>query len=185
MSAQSVDARLNVRRAVIGDAAGISHVHVEAWRSAYAGLLPAPLLANLDVERRLTYWTHELESSRSTNNAAWILEQDGRVVGFANFGPCRDADRQAPGDRELYAIYLLDSQWGRGHGRALATEAFAGLPDEATSVSLWVLAGNERAIRFYRSLGFEFDGTVRHEVLGGIEVVERRYVRVLPLRPPR
>jgi RimJ/RimL family protein N-acetyltransferase len=48
------------------------------------------------------------------------------------------------------------------------------------SASLWVLAGNDRALRFYESLGFRPDGVVRDEVLGGQPVTELRLLRSLP-----
>jgi len=163
-----------VRLAIPADAEAVSHVHVEAWRVAYAGLLPSALLASLDVERRLAYWSQELMTPQTPGNMAWVLEVDGIVVGFANLGPCRDADRQQSGDWELFAIYLLADQWGRGRGRALALTALQAVPEHCTSLTLWVLAGNDRAIRFYESLGFTPDGMERQEVLGGDDVREIR-----------
>jgi hypothetical protein len=41
-----------VRRAVSGDAASIARVHVESWRSTYAGIVPEAYLRSLDVDLR-------------------------------------------------------------------------------------------------------------------------------------
>jgi hypothetical protein len=50
-----------------------------------------------------------------------------------------------------------------------------------TEAVLWVLAGNERAERFYRSDGWTSDGRRRIELIwGGIAVDEVRYRRGLP-----
>ena len=45
---------------------------------------------------------------------------------------------------------------------------------------LWVLAGNERAQRFYRADGWHADGGRREEVVWGVRADEVRYVRSVP-----
>ncbi|MDQ2754638.1 MAG: GNAT family N-acetyltransferase, partial [Actinomycetota bacterium] len=57
-----------------------------------------------------------------------------------------------------------DQLAGCGHRRAL----------------LWVLVGNERAERFYRTDGWTSDGSRRLEDVHGITVDEIRYRRDLP-----
>ena len=42
-----------------------------------------------------------------------------------------------------------------------------------------VLAGNQRAIRFYRASGWSADGVVKHVQIGGKDVTEARYRRVI------
>jgi ribosomal protein S18 acetylase RimI-like enzyme len=108
-----------------------------------------------------------------------VLEHDGLVVGFAATGPCRDEDRSGPADAELYAIYLSPEHWGRRRGWTLAEAVLRAIPAAAASVSLWVLADNARALRFYAGLGFRPDGVEREEVLG-VPVRELRLVRPLP-----
>jgi ribosomal protein S18 acetylase RimI-like enzyme len=50
----------------------------------------------------------------------------------------------------------------------------------AARVTLWVLAKNERAIRFYRVAGFTEDVGSRKSIqIGGVSVDEVRYVRQL------
>lgn len=168
-----------VRLATAADAAGISRVHVDSWRSAYAGLMPDDLIASRTVERRLAYWSRLLSAPPLPQSAVWVLEDDGVVVGFASTGPCRDDDRAEPTDLELYAIYLSPDSWGRGMGRSLAEAALCGLPPTGTSVSLWVLADNARALGFYAALGFQPDGGEREEVLG-VPMRELRLSRHLP-----
>ena len=168
-----------VRLATSADAAGISRVHVDSWRSAYAGLLPGDVIASRTVERRLAYWSRLLSALPGEQSATWVLEDDGVVVGFASTGPCRDDDRADPRDFELYAIYLSPDHWGHGMGRSLAEAALRGLPLTGSTVSLWVLADNDRALRFYAALGFTSDGAQREEVLG-VPLRELRLARHLP-----
>lgn len=57
---------------------------------------------------------------------------------------------------------------GRGVGHALLHEAIGTAP-----AYLWVLDGNDRAIRFYERQGFRLDGATKTEPVG----VEHRMVR--------
>ncbi|MCA9947454.1 MAG: GNAT family N-acetyltransferase, partial [Anaerolineales bacterium] len=66
-------------------------------------------------------------------------------------------------------------------GAALMQEGLARLQALGfLAVSLWVLAGNNRAIRFYEQFGFKPDGTTKVENRpGGLELHEVRYVNKL------
>ena len=44
-------------------------------------------------------------------------------------------------------------------------------------IALWVLKGNEKAVRFYERCGFRFDGTERDITLG-TPVTERRMIYI-------
>jgi ribosomal protein S18 acetylase RimI-like enzyme len=57
------------------------------------------------------------------------------------------------------------------------TAALQRLDASDIPVSLWVLEGNERAVRFYRRHGFVPDGATKPEVIGDADVVELRLVR--------
>jgi RimJ/RimL family protein N-acetyltransferase len=60
------------------------------------------------------------------------------------------------------------SAYGTGVGHALCEAAIGSDP-----AYLWVLDGNERAIRFYERQDFRFDGATKLEEFG----LERRMVR--------
>jgi len=78
---------------------------------------------------------------------------------------------------ELYALYLLPAWWSAGVGRALMTSVLDALRgDRYRRVTLWVLADNARARRFYERAGFTLDGGTN--VLTGLGgVLEVRYTR--------
>lgn len=170
-----------VRRATAADAAAISRLHVSSWREAYTGLLPDDLLANQSFERRLQYWAKVLDPLEVSPSVFWVVADGETVLGFASAGPSRDADRVGEDFWEVFAIYLSADHWGLGLGSALFRQALLSAAQEAVAASLWVLDGNERAIRFYERHGFSHDGTVRVETLGGQQVRELRYTRQLPL----
>mgnify|MGYP002624588398 CR=1 FL=1 len=158
------------------DTAQIAAVHVQSWQAAYRGLLPDDFLENLSLERRIEQWQRALSIPA---NDVLVYEDEVQVVGFVSYGRTRDEDLDQQKTGEIYAIYLLPDRWGKGFGAALMREGLARLEKQGyQAVSLWVLAGNERAIHFYEQFGFKSDGTTKIENRsGGLELHEVRYVR--------
>lgn len=124
-----------VRRAELPDAPALARVHLET----YFEQLGREKLESFTVEMREVVWTNSLERN---NNGTWVAERDGRILGFSRSGPPRDGPpvRQL----ELWALYLLQAEHGTGAGQALLDAPVAESP-----ASLWVLASNPRARRFY------------------------------------
>ena len=165
-----------VRTATLGDAAAIGETHVEGWRTAYRGLLPADYLAALRVEDRQRMWERVIE--HRPESVGLVVCTD-RVAGFVSGGVSRDADATTD-TLELFAIYAHPDYWGQGIGRALLTwfeerARHAG----ARHATLWVLRDNDRAIRFYEAHGWQADGCEKTVEIGGRRVVEVRYRRQL------
>ena len=152
---------VELREATPADALDIAAVHVESWQVGYRGLIPDDVLAGLSVESREQWWRQTL--SVPGMRGTLVAVQDTAVLGFA---VRRRRPRGRPDCGELYAMYLRPTSWRRGMGSALHAAALARLRalgyDRA---SLWMLAGNERALRFYRRLGWAEDG--RRKVIDG------------------
>lgn len=165
---------VRIRPATVDDAHAIAEVHVRSWQHAYRELLPREFLAGLSVPKRTAMWAESLDQGRSS---LLVAEADGAVAGFAAFGPCRDADA-GPAEHELCAIYVMPACWSAGLGRGLWRESNAAMAAQgAGSVSLWVLAGNDRAIRFYAAAGFRPQpGSERTLTLAGVQLQEVRHV---------
>jgi GNAT superfamily N-acetyltransferase len=164
---------MELRRARPGDEMEVARVHVSSWQVAYRGLIPQEYLDGLRPEDRAGRYAFGKERP-----ATLLALEDGRVLGFATFGPARSEDCEEMG--ELYALYADPSAWDRGVGRALIAEARASLVgDGYVEAILWVLTGNERAERFYRRDGWAADGCRRMVEAHGITLDESRYRRVL------
>src|SRR5579863_486033 len=102
-----------IRPARLEDAGAIAHVHVESWRTTYAGIVPDAYLAGLDETLRTRLW-HEWLGGGAL---IFVAEIDGSVVGFAHGGANREPVEAC--DAELYSIYLLREVQKRGIGAAL------------------------------------------------------------------
>lgn len=165
-----------IRPATLEDAKQIAVVYVKSWQAAYRGLLPDNFLDNLSVKQRTAYWQSVL-SDRT--KALPIYEEDSHIVGFVDCGHCRDEEIDQNRVGEIYASYLLPDAWGKGYGAALFNEALTILRQQNYEiVSLWVLGGNQRAIRFYQRCGLRPDGVTRVETQpAGIELHEVHYTR--------
>jgi ribosomal protein S18 acetylase RimI-like enzyme len=175
---------MSIRRAQTSDARGIAEAQVAAWQTAYRGLLPDELLDTLSVSGFENRWRLRLtfEDSRQT----LVYEQDGHILGFVAFGPCRDEDIPALHIGEIYAIYLHPVHWRQGYGSSLMEAALLALRKGGyTQVSLWVLRNNQPARRFYEAAGFRTDGAIKEERRdAGIEMHEVRYRRPIEEERP-
>jgi RimJ/RimL family protein N-acetyltransferase len=166
-----MDAAARVRLAAVEDADAIARVHLASHREVYVvpGRIPAEVVEGWDEAARAEYWGRFAEHAVSGESTLVVAERDGEVVGFASAGPSQDED--LAGGWQLYAIYLLESQYGSGLGQALIDAVL-----DARAASLWVLADNPRARAFYARSGFVPDGTIKTDPQWGA-VDEVRLVR--------
>lgn len=169
---------LTIRRATTDDAAAIGRIQVSTWRTAYAEIMPAEFLAGLDAERSAAAWRSRVAGDPST---LVLVGLDGEeVAGFASGGKSRDVDAGLFAG-ELYAIYLDPARWQRGAGRQLHDHALEALRVAGYSeLTLWVLADNARARRFYERAGWQADGSTKVDsALGSPPLTEVRYAHLV------
>ena len=161
-----------IRDAIPDDAQAVTQIHVEAWRSAYAAILPEAFLASLSVASRQAFWAQFLAEKQGDLQVAM---DGGRMLGWINTGPCRDQGA-VNGDAEIWALYALPIAWSTGVGRQLWVSAQTRLLELGyRQCRLWVMAENARAIRFYKAAGFERDDAPAKTIeLGGAPVEEIR-----------
>jgi GNAT superfamily N-acetyltransferase len=132
-----------VRVATEQDAGGIAYVHVESWRTTYAGIVPEAYLASLNVAERESQWREWLK----LDVEVYVAEVEGEIVGFVGGGAIRESVEDF--DAELFAIYLLREFQGRGIGTALVRTLALSLKTKGfRSMAVWVLEGNSSG-RFY------------------------------------
>jgi GNAT superfamily N-acetyltransferase len=166
---------MNVRFATAEDAPTIASVHVDAWRQAYAGVLPQATLDGLSLDARTRMWSQAIAGTRGR---VLVADEGGDIMGLAAYGPCRDAGA-SPTEHELWAIYVAPRRWRGGAGRALwAAARQAMVSAHATDITVWVLAENQPARDFYESVGLQLapESAQRAVTVGDTAVHEVRYV---------
>src|SRR5579859_7325994 len=132
---------VTIREARIEDAAGMAKVHVDSWRTTYAGIVPDSYLANLSYARRETFWQNVLSDVAAHSYPFVAVNDEGETIGFVSGGPRRNGDPAY--QAELYSIYLLREYQGQGIGRQLARRLVEALSQVGIrSMLLWVFADN-------------------------------------------
>jgi ribosomal protein S18 acetylase RimI-like enzyme len=140
-----------IRKATLNDSEAIARVHIESWHETYSELIPTEVLeAMTDYERRLQMWTRVL--SQENHSCFVALDESEKVAGFVNGGrPNGDAPEGY--DAELYTIYLLRCQHGKGLGAKLMAALAKDLQEKGfKALYLWVFPNNPSRF-FYERLG--------------------------------
>jgi len=145
---------IKIRPAQSKDAVEIARIHVEAWRDAYATLLPPEYLSRLDTRIEAARW------SRASNNRlenTLVADADDEVAGYAIIGAARgrrELQENATASGEIYALYVETDWREQGIGRALIEAAFDKFRARGHKQAIiWCLEGNFAARGFYERCG--------------------------------
>jgi GNAT superfamily N-acetyltransferase len=142
-----------IRRAVPGDARAIATVRIDAWRTTYAGIVPAAYLAAMSVDDNAAQW-HRILAAGPNTTSIFVADDGGEIAGFScgNMLP----EQKHGFDAELTAIYLRRDRQRAGLGRRLVGAVAAAQREHgATGLLTWVFAANRDARAFYERLGAE------------------------------
>ncbi|MEZ5666716.1 MAG: GNAT family N-acetyltransferase [Alphaproteobacteria bacterium] len=154
-----------IRPARPEDGRAIARVHVEAWRDAYAGILPAGyLVRRIERHAAASLPRPSAATGRSGRRSATLVAELDAVVGYVTFGPARHVADPATG--EIAALYVRPDAQGRGLGRALVETALQRqFAAGCRAVEVEVLAENP-ARHFYTAMGAKLVGEGAHRFAG-------------------
>jgi GNAT superfamily N-acetyltransferase len=174
-------ADVHVRPARPEDAAEIARIQLSTWRTAYARVVPARVLEGVGDEFALAQWRAAIATPPTPQHRVLVAQEQQWTAGFAAIGPADDDDlvgEPAGAKATTFAIttLLVEPRWGRrGHGsRLLAAAVDLARADGFTVGIAWVLEADEASLSFYRSAGWEPDGTGRALDMDGTAVHEVR-----------
>ena len=103
---------VHIRRAQSGDEETLARIQTESWKAAFAGIVPAELLAQCtNVERAEKMYARLLAERRGNG---YILELGGKAHCIAWWDAAKDDDM--PVAAELRCIHSLPDNWRRGYG---------------------------------------------------------------------
>ena len=147
---------ITIRSALPGDAAVMASLHVTVWRETCRTLAPPEAFRKLDEAHRQARWAATLAEPRR-DQLVLLAEQGDRLVGIGSVGAPSHAVFEGRG--EIRSLYVDPSLKRQGLGRRLMRELARHLADlHYPGAALSVVAGNEPAIAFYRSLGGRMAG---------------------------
>jgi len=174
---------VTIRTPVPADADRLARINIAAWRSAYAGIVPASYLDAMDLTRYRERWQHNLIDASPSRNFL-VADVDGELAAYGICGPYRPqgdaAEEDTSGWGELYAIYTHPDRQGRGVGSAVLCAAVALLHDqEYADAGLWVLRDNHAGQRWYAARGWRPDGATSSWLAGDAALPELRLRRRL------
>lgn len=161
------------RPATVADADRIADIHVDSWREAYSGFVPASHLNSLSKTTRADRWARTI--SERPGSVVLAVAQD-ELRGWVSFGPSRDPG----GDAEIYALYVAPSHKRQGAGSGLLAFAENTLRKSGyRAAALWVLEMNTPGRRFYECQGYVADTARKTVEMGGAHLAELRYRKSL------
>jgi ribosomal protein S18 acetylase RimI-like enzyme len=155
-----------IRRAVLSDAEGIAKVHVSSWQTSYREILDKAYLNSLSVDEWKKRSIRRLENEY-VDTAVAVRQSDNEIVGFVSVGASQEKNLMDV-EGEIYALYLLESEQGKGLGRKLFDFGVHDLKSKKfKTLFVSVLQGNPSA-QFYENMGGKLIGTDRFELLGKV-----------------
>ena len=155
-------ADVSARIAWTEDAPAIAAVQVRAWRSSYAGLLPAEVLADLDREQIAEGWRRSLGRPADARNRVLVALERNLVTGFLVTGPASDPDCDPVSVGELTDLTVDPHKRGAGHGsRLLQAGADTLVADRFVRAVTWLAAADDATRAFLSSGGWGPDGAHR------------------------
>jgi GNAT superfamily N-acetyltransferase len=158
-----------IRRAGAADAEALAAIGLATFHETFGYLYPREDLEAYVAE------AYDLERTRASladpAQASWLVEADGKAVGYATVGPCGLPHPEVtPACGELKRIYLLGAWQSGGVGARLYAEALAWLEREGPrTVWLGVWSENLKAQRFYARHGFAQVGEYGFKVGGTVD----------------
>jgi ribosomal protein S18 acetylase RimI-like enzyme len=156
---------VDIRKAEPRDADAIADVHHEAWRGAYAGIIPHRALNAMINRRGGDWWAQAIRRAASV----LVVEVGGKVAGYATLG--RNRARELPQQGEIYELYLRPECQGIGLGSRLFAAAREKLASHGLKgLVVWALEENSNAVAFYAGAG-------GRDVAEGVEVFDQKALR--------
>jgi ribosomal protein S18 acetylase RimI-like enzyme len=175
----AVSSDVSCRVAWADDAPAIAAVQVRAWRTSYADLLPAELLAELDAEEIAGGWSQALTRPPDARNRVLVALERNLVTGFAVTGPADDPDCDPVADGQVSDLTVDPHKRHAGHGSRLMQATVDTLKaDRFTRAVTWLAAQDDETRAFLTAAGWAPDGAHRTLDLTGDGGVQVRQIRL-------
>lgn len=172
-------ADVSARVAWADDADALSRLQVEAWREAYADVLPADVLAGLDPAQFAERWRESISRPREARQRVLVALERATVRAFAATSPSIDGDANPAEDAEVAEFVVSPEHRGEGHGSRLLHAVVDTLrSDRFARATIWLTSSDDARRGFLVEQGWEPDGAHRELDLYGDGSVVVKQVRL-------
>ena len=149
----------------------IAALHAKSWQQNYRGVFSDRFLDDEVGNDRLSVWKNRLENPPK-NQLVIIAEIGKQFVGFV----CAYIDDHLEYGTLIDNLHVDSEFIGKRIGEQLMIEMASSLKNIGkTSMYLWVLTGNTKAIRFYERIGGRALETINDFDIGDREITKTRY----------
>jgi GNAT superfamily N-acetyltransferase len=152
---------MKIRPLLKEDIPGVARVHVDGWRSAYAGFMNPQYLASLNYDQTagwLVTWIYD----RPAPLFGYVVNNGQQIIGFSLAG--LNTGEPIDYDGEIYKLFIDTTFQGRGLGLKLLQATVKEMRQQGFKrVELWSFK-KSTSVNFYQKLG----GKVVHELLESI-----------------
>jgi ribosomal protein S18 acetylase RimI-like enzyme len=155
----------SARVARLNDASAVGLVQAAVWRTAYGQVLPQDVVNQFDAASFGRVWRDSLRNPPSPRHVLLVACAGEQVVGFAAVGPGVDPDSTETSG-ELLTFGVHPDARRSGHGSRLLNAAVDTLRGRGfSSMSCWILAGDEATRAFLTASGLSPDSAYRDRVV--------------------
>jgi len=184
-SERPVVADASVRLARVSDAPAVGVVQAALWTGAYAGSVPADVLAGFQPPAFAAVWRESLTHPPSRAHRLLVGCAGEQVVAMAAVGPSADPDA-SEADAEVLVLGVHPGARRQGHGsRLLHAVADTVRGSNATVLRVWLPAGDHVLRGFLEAAGFGPDGAVRGREVGPEHMVSELRLSAAVTDPPQ
>jgi len=155
-----------IRRRERKDCEAIVKLITICWNETYRGLVSDEFLDGLykNEEDRIK---NSYEKFDENDNHQFVLEVDGKVVGWMNIGDSDEGSEYG----EIHAIYILKDYKGFGYGRKLVEEGINEIKSMGFKQMIIGCLECNKSNEFYKHIGGKFIKQRMFEKLGMMENV--------------
>lgn len=166
---------ITIRKALPEDASDYTACHISCWQSAYKGIVTDEYLESMLVKKEQIIEHYKKALTDPGDCEYYCVIYESKMIGWIIINKSLGKDNAYIG--EIWAVYLTQKFWGKGHGRVMLDFAVNELKfAKCARIFLWVFEANERARQFYEKHNFSFSGEKRKVTRYGSPLVQLKYV---------
>lgn len=153
--------KIEICPATIADSAGIAHVQITSYRTAYAPFFPRAYIDHFTYEEQTQDW-RDLMSAAQHDPLLVAVREPREIFGYALGNPVHNEFGSDVG--ELVALHVLPQYQRKGTGSRLFAAMARELQERGnTALILWTIEGNP-VRSFYERLGGVLAGKKSYDV---------------------